>query len=159
MRGSETKFMIDVVLGLTAAGQRRFPLAFRVEFLRLWDARVERGGKTSLLREYGLTGSTVGRWVRARDAGEFGDAMVRAAKSSRNRVSNEDRAELVRLRQENAALQLKVKQAEAAQEILGKAFEILDGIAKTSTDPDPNVPVSLMTAVEYSQWLTRHTVS
>jgi hypothetical protein len=147
--------MIDVEVGRSPGGRRRFPVAFRLEFLRMWDARVDFGGKTQLLREYGLAHCTVRRWVVARDAGEFERSMLTASQRSRNSVNNQDRAELARLRQENAALQAKVKQAEAAQEILGKAFEILDGIAKTSTDSGPAIPLSAMSAEEYSSWLKR----
>ena len=121
----------------------------------MWDARVDFGGKTQLLREYGLANCTVRRWVGARDAGEFERSMLTASQRSRNSVNNQDRAELARLRQENAALQAKVKQAEAAQEILGKAFEILEGIAKTSTESGPAVPLSVMSAAEYTSWLKR----
>ena len=145
--------MIDVQVGRSPGGRRRFPVAFRVEFLRTWDAQVELGGKTRLLREYGLADCTVRRWVAARDAGEFESSMLIAAGRSKNSVNNQDRAELARLRRENAALQAKVKQAEAAQEILGKAFEILDGIAKASTESDPAIPLSLMSAAEYTSWL------
>ena len=79
--------------------------------------------------------------------------MVKAAGKSRNVVSNQDRAELARLRLENQQLRQKVEQSEAVQEILGKAFELLDGITKGSPPPQPQIPISLMSAKEYADWL------
>jgi hypothetical protein len=79
--------------------------------------------------------------------------MVNAAGKSRNVVNNKDRAELARLRQENQQLRKKVEQSEAVQEILGKAYELLDGITKGSPPEQPQIPISLMSAQEYATWL------
>lgn len=149
--------MIDVPVGRAPGGGRAFPLAFRVEFLRQWDVSVERGAKTRLLREHGLGGSTVRAWARARDRGEFEASMVVAAGKSRSVVGNAERAELARLRKENESLRRKVEQSEAVQEILGKAFGLLEGLAK-SQEPqeEPPIPVSLMSAAEYERWLLRN---
>lgn len=151
--------MIDVPIGRTAGGVRSFPLAFRVEFLRQWDAGVERGARTVLLREFGLTLNTVKRWRLARDRGEFEASMARAAGKSRNAVDNADRAELARLRRENERLRKKVEQAEAVQEILGKAFGLLEQTAKSPDEEEPRIPVSLMNAEEYGRWLQRGRLS
>ncbi|KIQ08455.1 hypothetical protein, partial [Rhodococcus sp. MEB064] len=105
--------MIDVEIGRSATGVRRFPLAFRVEFLRSWDDAVERGAKTALLRKHSLTTNTVKRWLEARERGEFTASMVTAARKSRFEVKNTERAELARLRKENDALKKKVAQSEA----------------------------------------------
>lgn len=149
---------IDVEIGRTATGGRQFPIAFRVEFLRRWDECVERGSKTRLMREHGLVGSTVMRWLEARANGEFTESMVKAAEQPRRNVMSQDRAELARLRAENKALKSKVAQGEAAQEILGKAFELLEGINASST-PEPMIPPALMSATEYAEWLKRHSLS
>jgi hypothetical protein len=146
--------MIDVEIGRTATGARRFPVAFRIEFVRLWDEAVERGAKARLLREYKLTGPVVKRWLRARDRGEFEASMVAAAQKSKHAVDNRDRAELARLRSENAGLRARVAKSEAAQQILGKAFELLSAIEESSQQQaQAPIPAALMTAGEYGKWL------
>ncbi|WP_411721583.1 hypothetical protein, partial [Mycetocola sp.] len=87
---------------------------------------MERGSKARLLREFDLASTTVDRWRQARARGELTASMVAAAERSPRRMDSRDRAELARLRQENEALKKKVAQSEAAQEILGKAFELLE---------------------------------
>lgn len=151
--------MIDVEIGRSATGVRRFPLAFRVEFLRSWDDAVERGAKTALLRKHSLTTNTVKRWLEARERGEFTASMVTAARKSRFEVKNTERAELARLRKENDALKKKVAQSEAVQEILGKAYELLEGITESSTETDDQIPPALMSATEYARWLERNALS
>ena len=145
--------MIEAQITRTAGGSRSFPLAFRLEFLRQMDEAVERGAKTRLMREFNLASCTVVRWRRARRLGEFETSMVNAAGKSRRVTSNQDRAELARLRLENQQLRRKVEQSEAVQEILGKAFELLDGITKGSPPQQPQIPISLMSAREYADWL------
>lgn len=151
--------MIDLQIARTAGGGRSFPLAFRVEFLRQLDEAVERGAKARLMREFNLASSTVLRWRRSRRLGEFETSMVKAAGKSRHVVSNQDRAELARLRLENQQLRRKVEQSEAVQEILGKAFELLDGITKGSPPPQPQIPLSLMSAQEYADWLQNNNLA
>ncbi|MDV7199699.1 hypothetical protein R4172_19345 [Rhodococcus kroppenstedtii] len=151
--------MIDIEIGRSATGVRKFPVGFRVEFLRSWDAAIERGAKTALLREYALTQNTVKRWLEARERGEFTASMVTAARKSRFEVTNTERAELARLRKENEALKKKVAQGEAVQAILGKAYELLEGITESSTDTDEQIPPALMSATEYAKWLERTKLS
>ena len=145
-------------IGITQTGRRSFPIEFRLEFLRKWDASVERGAKVRLLRENQLASSTVERWLAARARGELTTSMVAAAERSSHRMESRDRAELARLRLENAALKKKVTQSEAAQQILGKAFELLEGIT-TSSENTPEIPPTLMSADEYAQWLKQHRLS
>jgi hypothetical protein len=151
--------MIDIEVGRSRTGMRKFPVAFRLEFLQQWDQCLEHGAKTRLMREHNLARQTVERWLEARNRGEFTASMVAAAEKSRHRVDNRDRAELARLRKENAALKDKVAQSEAAQEILGKAFELLEGITKSSTDTEEQIPPALMSAGEYANWLQRNKLS
>ncbi|WP_341359183.1 hypothetical protein V5H98_15795 [Georgenia sp. M64] len=151
--------MIDVEIGLTPKGRRAFPLEFRIEFLAQWDACVEYGAKMRLLREHALARKTVSRWLHARESGQWQAAMESATQGSSSRVDSQDRAELARLRIENEALKSKVARSEAAQEILGKAFELLQGINTGSTEPATQIPPSLMSADEYAQWLKRHRLS
>ena len=151
--------MDELMVGRTASGARSFSLAFRVEFLRRWDECVERGSKARLLREYGLASSTVERWLGARDRGELTASMVAAAERSPHRMDSRDRAEMARLRKENEALKKKVAQSEAAQQILGKAFELLEGITTSSEQEQTQIPPSLMSPDEYATWLKRHKLS
>jgi transposase-like protein len=150
---------ISEPVGQTTRGQRAFTVEFKLEFLQQWDQCLEWGSKTRLMREYAVSSSTVVKWRRARDRGEFEASMLKASGEARWRVDNRDRAELKRLREENALLKAKVTQAEAAQEILGKAFELLEGITKSSTDPNPRIPPALMSAEQYRVWLERTTLS
>ena len=150
---------ISVPVGRNASGGRSFSVAYRVEFLRQWDACTEHGARTRLLRETGLASATVRRWVQARERGEFTSSMVTAAKKSRNHVNNEDRAELARLRTENERLKVEVARAQAAQDILGKAFELLKGIDTSSSTPATEIPPALMSAEEYRRWLDRNKLS
>lgn len=151
--------MISVGPGVSATGRRQFPIGYRLEFLREWDACHDRGAKTRLLRENDLTRATVRRWLEARRRGELEGSMVKASKPQKQSASV-DRAELARLRVENERLRRQVVQAEAAQDILGKAFELLQGINESSqTDPDPQIPPALMSATEYAEWLQRRKLS
>lgn len=151
--------MSEIVIGRTSTGGRSFPLAFRIEFLRRWDECVERGSKTRLLRESGLASSTVERWLSARDRGELTASMVATAERSPHRMESRDRAEMARLRKENEVLKQKVAQSEAAQQILGKAFELLEGITTSSTPEDTAIPPALMSADDYTAWLKRRRLS
>ena len=84
--------------------------------------------------------------------------MTKAAKAGRKSQASIDRAELARLRVENEQLRQKVARSEAVQEILGKAYELLEGINESS-EPDPKIPLALMSADEYAEWLKRHNLS
>ncbi|WP_280674508.1 hypothetical protein [Cryobacterium sp. CG_9.6] len=120
---------------------------------------MERGAKVRLLREFDLAKGTVNRWLRARDDGEWTASMVATSERSPQRMDNRDRAELARLRMENEALKKKVAQSEAAQQILGKAFELLDGITTRSNEEQTPIPPALMSAGEYAAWLKRSKLS
>lgn len=149
-------------VGRGPSGRRVYSLAFRLEFLQAWDRCVEMGDKTRLLRAHALNRGTVVRWLKARERGEFEGSMVAAATAaypeSRRKVS-EDRAELARLREENERLKAKVAQGEAVQDILGKAFELLEGINKSSTEAEPKIPPALMSVEQYKEYLTRRKLS
>lgn len=151
--------MIGIEVGRTPTGRRAFPLEFRVEFLRQWDGCVEWGAKARLLREHAVSSSTVERWLAARERGDWERSMVAAAERAPDRMDSQDRAELARLRRENEALKEKVARSEAAQEILGKAFELLEGINKSSAQDPAQIPPSLMSAEQYAQWLKQHRLS
>jgi|SRR5580765_873921 len=147
--------------GLTAAGLRRYPIEYRLEFLQLWDAAgLERGARSRLLRERGLTSATVSRWTRDRAEGRFTESMVAQAQRSKVAMDNADRAELARLRTENDALRAKLAQSEAVQVILGKAYELLEQVTKSSIpDPTAQIPPALMNADDYAAWLRQRKLS
>ena len=83
--------------------------------------------------------------------------MVKASARA-SRSASVDRAELARLRAENQRLRDKMAQSEAAQEILGNAFELLQGINQSS-EPQSQIPPALMSATEYAEWLKRRKLS
>jgi len=145
--------MISIEPGLTPTGLRRFPIGFRLEFLREWDACRERGAKTRLLRENDLTRATVLRWVEARRRGELEESMTKASKRGKSSACLA-RPARAGLGVHTPRLRRQVVQAEAAQDILGKAFELLQGINESS-DSDPQIPLALMSAAEYADWLKR----
>ena len=147
--------MISIAPGLTASGTRTFSIAYRLEFLREWDGCIERGSKIALLRENSLDSNTVKRWINARERGEMEGSMVRASRKSSHAS---DRAELARLREENQQLQAKVAQSEAVQQILGKAYELLEGITQSSPTPT-QIPPALLNADEYAEWLRGNKLS
>lgn len=150
--------MIDIEIGRNPTGGRTFPVAFRVEFVQQWDEATTRGAKTRLLREHSLIYATVRRWLHSRDEGEFSSELaVAEEKRSIRRRDSFDRAEFIRLRKENAALKHKLAQSEAVQEILGKAYELLEGIT-TSSDAEgqDEIPLSLLSPTEYAKWLERN---
>lgn len=151
--------MSEMTFRVSPSGARRFPLSFRIEFMRQWDECVEHGSKVRLMRQYNLTTSTVERWRKARDQGELTAAMVAASEGSRARMDNRDRSELARLRLENKTLKARVEKSEAAQEILGKAFELLKGINESSSQDEQLIPPALMSADEYANWLKREQLS
>lgn len=147
--------MISIEPGLTPTGQRRFSIGFRLEFLREWDSCLERGSRTLLLREHSLDYNTVKRWLEARRHGRLEKSMTHAAKDSSRSA---ERAELARLRIENEKLRAKVEQSEAVQQILGKAYKLLEGITTSSTEKTP-IPPALLSADEYADWLKQHKLS
>lgn len=150
---------ITVPVGRTQLGHRAFSMAYKIEFLRRWDNCTERGAKSRLLRENNLTSGTIRAWLKARDEGHLQKSMVETADKARDRLDSRDRAELAKLRRENERLREKVAQSDAALEILGKGFELLQGISKTSTEDTTEIPPALMSAREYALWLERRTLS
>ena len=85
--------------------------------------------------------------------------MVKASKKSRDHAINVTRSELVKLRAENERLRKKVAQAEAAQEILGKAFGLLGAVNQSPNEDPIQIPPALMTLDQYKRWLSGHHVA
>jgi len=147
---------ISVEPGLTVGGHRRFSAQFKREFVQQWFECVERGAKVRLLREYGLATATVRPWIKAFRDGQLTPAQERVAARDLDKASM--RARIASLEAENEQLRRKATQAETATEILGKAFELLDGIT-SSSDPAPRIPPMLMGADEYRAWLQQSRLS
>ncbi|MGN5237018.1 MULTISPECIES: hypothetical protein [unclassified Rhodococcus (in: high G+C Gram-positive bacteria)] len=63
--------LITVPIRRTQQGHRAFSMAYKIEFLRRWDACIERSAKSRQLRENNLTSTMVRAWIKARDAGHL----------------------------------------------------------------------------------------
>lgn len=146
----------------SASGRQRYSLEFQLQFLQAWDeASGTRGAQTRLARQYGIDRTVVRVWLEKRESGFYEEAMVAEASKPKSwrQTTNEARAENARLKLENERLKKKVAQAEAAQEIMGKAYELLEGVT-TGSEPKPEdqIPPALMSSEQYRQWLSRHII-
>ncbi len=65
-------------------------------------------------------------------------------------LSDEEYAELQRLRAENARLEKEIAKQRRVQRVMLNAINELEKL-----DPGPDVPPSLMSADEYAKWLCR----
>ena len=156
--------VIEVGHGRTPSGKRSYTIGYKIDFLQQWDEQVTvRGGRARLCRENNVHWTTALEWVAARDTGRFGEAVQRAAVRAQNgKVSTRrqqdavDRAKIARLEAENVRLRKKVEQAEAAQEILGKAFGLLQTVNESPTEITEPIPPALMSLDQYRIWLDQH---
>lgn len=147
--------MITTPIGTTATGKRSFPAAYQIEFLAAWDECVGHGDKARLLREHRLAKATVKRWLDARAAGLLEPSVGTTMTMEPRRTHSQDRAALARALRENERLKEKLRDAELAQEIMGKAAELLQGIDLSSPDPQTQIPPALMSQEQYNAWLKR----
>lgn len=139
--------------GLTPSGKRSFTIEEKLEFVREYQACVERGSKVALLRRWNLDAEVGRKWVIAAGQGRLGPG----APTKRLNMASRERARLVALERENEQLRKKVAAAENALDIMGKAHELLAGTLESSREQD-EVPVSLMSVAEYQDWLARYTI-
>jgi transposase-like protein len=94
------------------------------------------GEKSAVLRREGLFHSHVKEWSKARNAGGTPTHTNGSANTTTTaRLSRAER-ETERLRAENARLNAKLAQTQAALSIMGKAHELLASLAE-STDTPP----------------------
>lgn len=148
--------MIKAQFRTTETGRRTYPLEYKIEFLAAWDECVEHGEKARLLREHRLDRTTVRPWLDARAAGKFDESAMEAALSEEpRRTHSQDKASLARALRENERLKAKLREAELAQEIMGKAAELLKGIDLSSPDPQTQIPPLLMSQNQFDAWLKR----
>jgi len=93
------------------------------------------GEKSAVLRREGLFHSHVQEWTRARNtAAPAGSTNGSSGPSTTARLTRAER-ETERLRAENARLNAKLAQTQAALSIMGKAHELLASLAESSDTP------------------------
>jgi len=118
--------------------RRSFTAEYKARVMAEYEA-APHGEKSAVLRREGLFHSHVQEWTRARNAGvipantDNGSVDTSATTA---RVSRAER-ETERLRAENARLNAKLTQTQAALSIMGKAHELLASLAE-STDTPPS---------------------
>jgi transposase-like protein len=117
--------------------RRSFTAEYKAAVVAEYEA-APHGEKSAVLRREGLFHSHVQEWTRARDtAVPAGPANGSANTSATTgRLSRAER-ETERLRAENARLNAKLAQTQAALSIMGKAHELLASLAE-STDTPPS---------------------
>ncbi|MEQ4726300.1 transposase [Nonomuraea sp. B19D2] len=116
--------------------RRTFTAAYKLQIVEEYDAAPD-GTKGAILRREGLYESSISLWRRQRDNGELTSASNPAG-APRARKTPEQ-LELERLRKENAALardkaraEKKLAQTEAALDIMGKGFALLEMISESA---------------------------
>lgn len=116
--------------------RRSFTAEYKAKVVAEYEA-APHGEKSAVLRREGLFHSHVQEWTRARNtAAPAGPANGSANTSTTTaRLSRAER-ETERLRAENARLNTKLAQTQAALSIMGKAHELLASLAE-STDTPP----------------------
>jgi transposase-like protein len=113
--------------------RRHFSAEFKSRIVDEYDA-APKGEKGEVLRREGLYDSHIKNWRRQRDEGALkalsGERSVPSSEVSKERAK--EKAELAKLRRENARLAKKVKQTEAALQIVGKWHELLEMMSESS---------------------------
>ncbi|MGP3964944.1 transposase [Nonomuraea sp. 3N208] len=116
--------------------RRTFTAAYKLQIVEEYEAAPD-GTKGSILRREGLYESSISLWRRQRDNGELASAS-NPVNAPRARKTPEQ-LELERLRKENAALtrdkaraEKKLAQTEAALDIMGKGFALLEMISESA---------------------------
>jgi transposase len=117
--------------------RRSFTAEYKAAVVAEYEAAAH-GEKSAVLRREGLFHSHVQEWTRARNAvapAASGNGSG-TSPSTTARLSRAER-ETERLRAENARLNAKLAQTQAALSIMGKAHELLASLAE-STDTPPS---------------------
>jgi transposase len=124
--------------------QHRFTAEERWALLEEYDKCIDHGSKSAFCRTVGINTTTARDWARARDAGLLkppGSAGRSTAYVKGGLMDKRDRAELERLKRENAALKKRLEQSEAAVDVLGKASALLESLARSAqAAQEPEVP-------------------
>ncbi len=110
--------------------RRRFTLEYRLKILRAADGCKAPGEIGALLRREGLYSSLLSAWRRQRDEG----ALVGLGARKRGPKRKGEDPRFVKLQQENARLERKLKQADLIISFQKKVAEILGIPLKTLAD-------------------------
>jgi transposase len=118
--------------------RRHFPADYKLRMVEEYDAAPQ-GEKGALLRREGLYDSSIQLWRRQRDAGELTASGPATAPRKSKESKSPEQAELERLRKENERLargkeraEKKLAQTEAALEIMGKGFALLEMMSESA---------------------------
>ena len=115
--------------------RRSFTAEYKAKVVAEYEA-APHGEKSAVLRREGLFHSHVQEWSKARDAGGR-PANTNGSATTTARLSRAER-ETERLRTENARLNAKLAQTQAALSIMGKAHELLASLAESTDTPPPS---------------------
>ena len=113
---------------------RTFSAEYKAAIVAEYEA-APHGEKSAVLRREGLFHSHVQEWTRARATSAT--TAVTTSATTMSRLSRAER-ETERLRAENARLNAKLAQTQAALAIMGKAHELLASLAESSDTPLPS---------------------
>ena len=117
--------------------RRSFTAEYKAAVVAEYEAAAH-GEKSAVLRREGLFHSHVQEWTRARNsAAPAAPANVSSNPSTTARLTRAER-ETERLRAENARLNAKLAQTQAALSIMGKAHELLASLAESTDTPPPS---------------------
>jgi transposase-like protein len=117
--------------------RRTFTAEYKAAIVAEYEA-ARHGEKSAVLRREGLFHSHVQEWTRARATStRASPAKAPSAGTTASRLSRAER-ETGRLRAENARLNAKLAQTQAALVIMGKAHELLASLAESSDTPPPS---------------------
>jgi len=114
--------------------RRTFSAEYKAAIVAEYEA-APHGEKSAVLRREGLFHSHVQEWTRARATSAT--TAVTTSATTMSRLSRAER-ETERLRAENARLNAKLAQTQAALAIMGKAHELLASLAESSDTPLPS---------------------
>jgi transposase len=138
--------MQDTPAGRRAAGadgprssqpkRRTFTAAYKLAMIEKYDAATGPGAKGALLRGEGLYDSHISYWRKARDSGVLKSSAAVPAVADKGRPGMA--AENERLRKRLAKAEVKLGQARAALDIMGKAFALLEMLSESADSPKPS---------------------
>lgn len=111
------------------SAKHQFTIRERLAMLAEYEACVEIGEKSVLLRRLGVSQSSMSRWAIEKRAGLL---LPKNGKQNKYMMSHRDRIEYERVKRENETLKAKLAQSESAVEVLGKASALLEALAKSA---------------------------